>query len=285
MSEAREETSAAPAPQEPPGPPRGRRLPTPLLIAVGLLLVAATIGVAVALFAGDDGEADQSSGTDAPPAVSEPGDDPSSTGAPDGTTTTNTTAPAEPIDGLAVVESGFSDYQGFDGPAGSYGLVLENTTGEPITFFTVQVVVYDTNDTVVGTYHHDVAVVNPGTRLGLGAEIGDPVPDGIGRLDIRAEKGEGGPAPRGAFTVADVSTSSDEFGVYTTFVVSSSFDTELELPHAYTVYRNPAGRIVGGANGLIDVIPPRGRVTGEVTAFDVVPNVARADVYVDAGFG
>jgi hypothetical protein len=32
-------------------------------------------------------------------------------------------------------------------------------------------------------------------------------------------------------------------------------------------------------------IPPGGRVTGEVTAFDVVPDVARADVYVDAGFG
>jgi hypothetical protein len=283
VSEARDETGAAPAPQ-PPGPPRGRRIRTPLIIAVGLLLVAAAIGVAVALFAGDDGEADRSVGTDAPPAVSEPGDGPSSTGAPDGTTT-STTAPAEPIDGLAVVESGFSAYQGFDGPAGSYGLVLENTTGQPITFFTVRVVVYDTNDTVVGTYHHDVAVVNPGTRLGLGAEIGDPLPHGIGRLDVRAEKGEGGPAPQGAFAVADVSMSSDEFGVYTRFVVSSSYDTELELPRAYAVYRNPAGRIVGGANGLIDVIPPHGRVTGEVTAFDVVPNVARADVYVDAGFG
>jgi hypothetical protein len=280
VSEAREETGAAPAPQ-PPGRPPGRRLPTPL-IAVGLLLVAAAIGVAVALVAGDDGEADRSSGGDAPPAVSEPRDGPSSTAAPDRTTTTTT--PAEPVDGLAVVESGFSAYQGFDGPAGSYGLVLENTTGEPITFFTVRVVVYDTNDTVVGTYAHDVAVVNPGTRLGLGAEIGDPLPHGIGRIDIRAEKGEGGPAPGGGFTVADVSTSSDEFGVYTTFAVSSSYDMELQQTHAYAVYRNPAGRIVGGANGLIDVIPPRGRVTGEVTAFDVVPNVARADVYVDAGF-
>jgi hypothetical protein len=284
VSEAREETGAAAA-QQPPGPPPGRRIPTPLLIAAGLLLLAAAIGVAVALFAGDDGGADRSSGTDAPPAVSEPGDGPSRSGARGGTTTTDTTAPAEPIDGLAVVESGFSSYQGFDGPAGSYGLVLENTTGQPITFFTVRVVVYDTNDTVVGTYHHDVAVVNPGTRLGLGAEIGDPVPDGIGRIDIRAEKGDGGPAPPGAFTVADVSTSSDEFGVYTRFVVSSSYDTELELPHAYAVYRNSAGRIVGGANGVIGAIPPGGRVTGEVTAFDVVPDVARADVYVDAGFG
>jgi hypothetical protein len=282
VSEAREETSAAPAPQQPPGPPRGRRIPTPPLIAVGLLLVAAAIGVAVALFAGDDGEADRSAGTDAPPAVSERGEGPSTTGAPDGTTTT--TAPAEPIDGLAVVESGFSAYQGFDGPAGSYGLVLENTTDQPITFFTVRVVVYDPNDTVVGTYHHDVAVVSPGTRLGLGAEIGDSLPHGIGRIDVRAEKGEGRPASRGAFSVDGVSTSSDEFGVYTTFVVASSYDTELQLAHAYAVYRNPAGRIVGGANGLIDRIPPRGRVTGEVTAFDVVPNVARAEVYVDTGF-
>jgi hypothetical protein len=284
MSEAREDSGAAPAPQ-PPGPGR-ERIRTPLIVAVGLLLIAAAIGVVVARVGGDDGDddgdADRSSGADAPPAVSEPGDGPTTTNASDDTTTT--TAAPEPIDGLAVVESGFSTYQGFDGPAGSYGLILENTTGQPITFFAVQVVVYDTNDVVVGTYHHDVAVVNPGARLGLGAEIGDPLPGGIGRLDIRTAKGEGGPAPRGAFTVADVSTSSDEFGVYTTFVVSSSYEVELELPHAYAVYRDPAGRIVGGANGLIDLIPPRGRVNGEVTAFDVVPNVARADVYVDAGF-
>jgi hypothetical protein len=282
VSEAREEAGTAPAAQ-PPGPPGGRRIRPPLVIAAGLLVVAVAIGVAVALFAGDDSEADRSSDADAPPAVSEPGDGPSSTGAPDGTTT-STAAPAEPIAGLAVVESGFSAYQGFDGPAGSYGLVLENTTGQPITFFTVRVVVYDTNDTVVGTYHNGVAVVNPGARLGLGAEIGDPLPHGIGRIEVRAEKGEGKPAPRGVLTVANVATSSDEFGVYTRFVVSSSYDTELEAPHAYAVYRDPAGRIVGGANGRIDVIPPRGRVTGEVTAFDVVPNVARAEVYVDAGF-
>jgi hypothetical protein len=280
MSEAREDSGDAPAPR-PPGPGR-ERIRTPLIVAVGLLLIAAAIGVVVARVVGDDGDADRSSGADAPPAVSEPGDGLTTTGASDDTTTT--TAAPEPIDGLAVTESGFSTYQGFDGPAGSYGLILENTTGQPITFFNVQVVVYDTNDAVVGTYHHDVAVVNPGARLGLGAEIGDPVPGGIGRLDIRTAKGEGGPAPRGSFAVADVSTSSDEFGVYTTFVVSSSYDAELELPHAYAVYRDPAGRIVGGANSLIDLIPPRVPVNGEVTAFDVVPNVARADVYVDAGF-
>jgi hypothetical protein len=282
VSDAGEGSGAAPVPQ-PPSPARRERIPTPAIIAVCMLLIAAAIGVVVARFGGDDGDADRSSGTDAPPAVSEPGDGQAGTGASDDATTT-TTAAAEPIDGLAVVESGFSTYRGFDGPAGSYGLILENTTDQPITFFTVQVVVYDTSDEVVGSYDHDVAVVDPGARLGLGAEIGDPLPNGIGRLAIRTQTGEGGPARPGAFTVADVSTSSDEFGVYTTFVVSSSYGAELELPHAYAVYRDPAGRIVGGATGLIDRIPSRGRVNGEVTAFEVVPNVARADVYVDAGF-
>jgi hypothetical protein len=183
-----------------------------------------------------------------------------------------------------VVDSGFSTYRGFDGPAGSYGLILENRTDKPITHFTVRVVVYDTNDAVVGSYDHDVAVVKPGAKLGLGAEISEPLPDGIGRLDIRTGEGEGGRAPRGNFTVADVSTSSDEFGVYTTFVVSSSYDREFERPHAYAVYRDAAGRIIGGANAPIDVIPPRGRASGEVTAFEVVPKVARAEVYVDPGF-
>jgi hypothetical protein len=256
-----------------------------LIVAAGLLLTAAAVGVIVARFGGDDGDgADPSPGTDAPPAVSEPdGGTTATTDVPSDTTTT-TAGSAETIDGLAVVESGFSTYEGFDGPAGSYGLILENTSDQPITYFAVEVVVYDTNDTVVGSYAHDVAVVNPGATLGLGAEISDPLPDGIGRLDIRTEEGAGDPAPRGAFTVADVSTSSDEFGVYTTFVVSSSYDVEFELSYAYAVYRDTEGRIIGGANGLIDLIPPRGRASGEVTAFEVVPNVARADVYVDPGF-
>jgi hypothetical protein len=271
------------APPPPPGHTRELNR-APVIVAAGLLLTAAAIGVIVARFGGDDGNAtDPSPASDAPPAVSEPGDGTTTSDASDETYST-TAGTAAPIDGLAVVDSGFSTYEGFDGPAGSYGLIVENTSDQPITHFTVQVVVYDTDDTVVGSNDHTVAVVNPGARLGLGAEISDPLPNGIGRLDVRTERAEGDPVPRGAFTVADVSTSSDEFGVYTTFVVSSSYDVEFELSHAYAVYRDAEGQIVGGANGLIDLIPRQGRANGEVTAFEVVPNVARAEVYVDPGF-
>ena len=280
MSDAREGSGGAPP--RPRGPGRRKLNRTPVLVA-GLLLTAAVIGVIVARSGGDGDAAGPSPGTDAPSAASERDDGTTaSSDASDGRT--RTTVGAETIEGLAVVDSGFSTYRGFDGPAGSYGLILENRSDQPITYFTVRVVVYDTNDVVLGSYDHDVAVVKPGAELGLGAEISDPLPDGIGRLDIRTEEGEGDPPPRGIFTVADVSTSSDEFGVYTTFVVSSSYDMEFELPHAYAVYRDAAGRIIGGANGLIDVIPPRGRASGEVTAFEVVPKVARAEVYVDPGF-
>jgi hypothetical protein len=283
VSDAGDESGGGP-PLQPPRPTRRELNRTPVIVAAGLLLTAAAIGVIVARFGGDGGDTvDPSPGTDAPPAVSEP-DDATTTPDASNVTTSTTAGTVEPIGGLAVVDSGFSTYAGFDGPAGSYGVVLENTSDRPITFFTVQVVVYDTNDTVVGSYDHDVAVVNPGARLGLGAEVSDPLPNGIGRLDIRTAEGEGNPAPPGAFTVADVSTSSDEFGVYTTFVVSSSYDVEFELSYAYAVYRDAAGRIIGGANGLIDLIPPRGRANGEVTAFQVVPNVAQAEVYIDPGF-
>ena len=65
--------------------------------------------------------------------------------------------------------------------------------------------------------------------------------------------------------------------------MSSSYAVEFELSYAYAVYRDAVGKIVGGANGLVDLIPPGGRSTGEVTAFEVVPNVAQAEVYVDPG--
>ena len=275
--------SGGPLPPSPPAPARRELNRAPVIVAAGLLLTAAAIGVIVARFGDDDGDAaSPSPGTDAPPAVSEQDRGTTATSGSNGTTTT--TAGTEPIEGLAVVDSGFSTYEGFDGPAGSYGLILENRSDRPINYLAVQVVVYDTNDTVVGSYDHTVAVVSPGARLGLGAEISDPLPNGIGRIDIRTEGREGEPVPSGTFSVADVSTSSDEFGVYTTFVVSSSYAVEFELTPAYAVYRDAAGRIVGGASGLIDLIPPGGRANGEVTAFAVVPNVARAEVYVDPGF-
>jgi hypothetical protein len=283
VSDAPDGSGDAPPPSAP-GPPARQLNRTPVIVAAGLLLTAVVVGVIVARSGGDDGQAaDPSPGTGAPPPVSEPDDGTTGTNdAPDATTTT-TTGPREPVAGLEVVDSGFSSYAGFDGPAGSYGLILENKGDQPATNFAVRVVVYDTNDAVVGSYLHDVVVVNPGARLGLGAEVSDPLPNGIGRLDVRTEEGRGDPVPQGTFTVANVSTSSDEFGVYTTFVVSSSYDVEFERSRAYAVYRDAAGKIIGGATGLIDLIPPRGRAMGEVTAFAVVPNVARADVYVDPG--
>jgi hypothetical protein len=279
MSDAAEGSGGPPPPQSP--DPTSRKLNrTPFIVAAGVLLAAA-IGVIVARCGGEGDDAGTSRGTDAPPAASGP-DDATTTDPSNGTTAT-TAGAGEPVAGLTVVDSGFSTYRGFDGPAGSYGLILENTSDQPITHVTVRVDVYDTDDAVVGSYDHPIAVVNPGARLGLGAEISDPMPNGIGRLDIRTEDGEGGSVPSGAFTLADVATSSDEFGVYTTFVVASSYDVGFERSRAYAVYRDTTNRIVGGANGLVDLIPPRGRANGEVTAFAVVPDVARAEVYVDPG--
>lgn len=257
-----------------------------MIVALGVLLTAAAIGLLVARLGDDDGEGDSgpSPVTEAPPAVTDARDDPTTTADAAADDTTTTTAPRETIAGLEVVDSGFSTYEGFDGQVGSYGLVLENTTDQPITNFTVEVVIYDTTDAVISSDPHAVAVVNPGVRLGLGAEVAGPLPNGIGRLDIQVEEGTGGPVPQGGFTITDVSTSSDEFGIYTAFVVSSTYEVELELPYAYAVYRNAAGQIIGGANGFVDVIPARGRANGEVTSFEVVPNVALAEVYVDPGF-
>jgi hypothetical protein len=284
VSDAPDGPGDAPPPA-PPGIPATRRTlnRTPLLVALGLLLAATAVGLILALLAGDDGKAaEPSPGTRVSAPVSEPDDGPTTTTEAPGTTGT-TTRLSQAVDGLEVVDSGFSTYEGVDGPAGSYGLILENTSDKAVTHSTVRVVVHDTNDTVVASHDHDVAVVSPGGRLGLGSEVGDPLAHGIGRLEVLTVEGGGGPVPQGALTASEVSTSSDEFGVYTTFVVSSSYDVELARPHAYAVYRNAAGKIVGGANGVIDPIPPRGRAKGAVTAFAVVPDVARVDVYVDPG--
>jgi hypothetical protein len=276
-------TDAPPGQGDRPSPPgqdaSGGVDRTPVIVALGVLLMAIVVGLIAARLGDDDGTADPSSSTEPPPAVTDPSGD--ATTEPPSTVGTTSTVAGAATEGVEIVDRGFSTYEAVDGLAGSYGVVLENVGGEPIRDFAVEVVVHDTTDAVASSDRFVVGGLQPGARLGLGAEVADSLPHRIGRLDVRVEAGTSGPLPEGAFTVSNVSTSSDEFGMYTRFLVSSSYQAEFAAPLACAVYRDAGGRIVGGASGLVDRIPPRGRANGEVSSFTVVPNAARAEVYVD----
>jgi hypothetical protein len=271
------------APGGPPGPGQNR---TPLFIALGALAAVALIGLIVVISSGggDDDDAPHrnrpvtthATTTDAPTTES-PGPTDTSDPGTGGPTVQGTTDVGQ----LALVDQGFS----VSDDGGSYGIVIANNGTETVTNFEVQVAVYDNNNTVVTTDHHLVAKLGPAEQLGIGYDIlTDDAANGVGRLDVQFEEGFGDSVPEGAFSISEVSTSTDEFSTETTFVVTSTYAQDLDSPYAYVIYRDAAGKIIGGTYGFVDMIPANGRASGTLTSFDPVDGVATSEVYVDAGF-
>jgi hypothetical protein len=259
-----------------------------LFIALGALAAVALIGLILVISSGggDDDEPHRrrpvpttpsTPTTDAPTTEA---DDPTATGsdpATDGPTVQGTTDVSQ----LALVDQGFS----VSDDGGSYGIVIANNGTETVTNFEVQVAVYDPSNTVVTTDTHLVAKLGPAEQLGIGYDIlTDDAANGVGRLEVEFEEGYGDTVPDGAFSISEVATSTDEFSTETTFVVTSTYAQDLDSPYAYVIYRDSAGKIIGGTYGFVDMIPANGRASGTLTSFDPVDGVATSEVDVDAGF-
>ena len=248
---------------------------TPLYIAIGAVAVALIVIIAVVLSGGDDNDDPTTSPTTDPPVTQ---DDPADTTA---TTTdpgsgSGTGSGSTAVDGLEVTDSGFSNT--------SYGFVITNSAGEARVNFTVDVAIYDTSDTVISNDTHSVGRINAGESLGIGYDITDEVPGGVGRLEFSFEEGFEATAPEGSFAVSEVSTQTDEYSTETTFNVSSTYQIDLETTYAYAIYRNGSGQIIGGTYGFVDLVPAGGQARGTITSFEPVEGVATTDVYVDQGY-
>ena len=272
-------------PAGPPGPygaPSGPQAPgsgqnkTPLYIAIGAVAVALVVILVVVLSGGgDDDEPTTSPTTEQPPTTEDPsggGTSPPTTEAGSGGSTSGSAA----VDGLEVTDSGASNT--------GYGFIIENTSDEARVNFTVDVAIYDTNDTVITNDSHSVGRINAGESLGIGYDIVDEIPGGVGRLEFSFEEGYEDSAPEGSFTVSGVSTQTDEYSTETTFTVASSYEIDLETTYAYAIYRDSAGAIIGGTYGFVDLIPAGGQAAGTVTSYEPVAGVATTDVYVDQGY-
>jgi hypothetical protein len=270
---------AAPAgsygvPSGPQAPGSGQNK-APLYVAIGAVAVVLIVIIAVVVSSGGDDDDPTTSPTtqQTPTSAGDPG------------TTAATTDPgsgggggsgSSAVDGLEVTDSGFSNT--------SYGFVITNSAGEARVNFTVDVAIYDTNDTVISNDTHSVGRINAGESLGIGYDITDEVPGGVGRLEFSFEEGYSDSAPEGSFAVSEVSTQTDEFSTETSFTVSSTYQIDLETTYAYAIYRNSSGQIIGGTYGFVDLVPAGGQARGSITSFEPVEGVAATDVYVDQGY-
>jgi hypothetical protein len=270
----------------PPGPPGpGQQNKTPLYVAIGVVATIALVALIVMLTGGDD---DDPAGPDNPPIT-----DPRTPTTATVETVDDPSGPDDPPSGDAtveVVETGFSNFTGgLDERSGAYGFVVENTGDGLATDIQISVSAYDAGGTALASASHTVYVLRPGEQMGIGDEFfGTTLSGEIDSIDVQvsepSEYGADDVPTEGALTAEGITTRADEYSLSTTFTAKSTYGQQIDYPSAYAIYRDADGNIVGGSRGSLDFLPANGSAAGEVTSWDVIPNVATTEIYLDPGY-
>jgi hypothetical protein len=266
--------------------PPGQQNKTPLYIAIGVVVAAALVGLIVVLTSGGDDnetagsttttEATATTDSPAPTDSPEPTDEPAPSGA--GT--------------VEVVDKGFSPVMGgidANERSAAYGFIIENTGDELVTDISINVSAFDAEGTALANASHTVNVLRPGQRMGLGDEFyGENFPADV--ADLQVQVGEpsnysvGNVPESGELTAEGITSNTTEYGVETTFTANSTYEQQVDSPVVYAIYRNAEGEIIGGSYTYMDFIPAGGSVAGSVESYEVIPNVAETEVYLDTGY-
>jgi hypothetical protein len=267
-------------------PPGGGQNRTPLFVALGVVAVAALLGVGLVVAGGGDDD-DDPTPSSIETATTSPDDTTGTTG-PDSTSEPN--EPSEPgsAEDIEVVETGFTNFvaQYDEVNHVSYGYVLENTGDEPVSNIEVTVTLKDGDGTVVSSDTDTIYLIQPGAKVGLGDEPYEEIAE-VAEMEVQASvPSYTEPAEElGEITAGDISTTEDS-SWKTTFTATSTYEVQLDGPYAYVIYRNTAGDIVGGSYGFMNVVEAGGSTSGEVTSYEPIPGVdpAKTEVYVDPGY-
>lgn len=280
-------------------PPAAGQNRTPLIVALGIVVALAVVGIALTTSDGDGGPPDPAS---AASSTTQGGDTGSSTSAPAGDGEMERPDLSEPTEGgIEVVEQGFSvtlDTPTRTTPYVSFGVVLENTSDRQANGVSVEVDLLDAAGAVIHTERAGSVKVRPGETFGIGSTICLPTTDvldcatGPEPVDIEVRhrvitwtdpNDEGPITVEGVSTTVDPGASGDE--MVTTFEATSPYQEQLGGPTPFAIYRNASGDIVGGDQGYLGFIPPGGTVAGDVTTTYAVADVdaTRTEVYVDRG--
>jgi len=234
---------------------------------------------------GDDDEPSTSPTTQsAPTTEADPGSGPVSP-------PTTDDGPSSGSSTVEVVESGFSNFMGGfdqDEKSASYGFIVENTGDETATDVTINVSAFDANGGALASASHTVYVLRPGQKMGLGDEFyGENFPSDVARIDVQvSEPSEFATEvpDEGELSAEGITTSADDYGVSTNFTVVSTFAQQIDSPYAYAVYRDGSGTIIGGSYDILDFVPANGSIAGQVNSYELIPNIATTEIYVDTGW-
>lgn len=259
-------------------------------LAVGLALAVAACGSPNTAAVSDG--SDPSASAD-PTATERPTPEPTATATP--RPTPRPTPTPDPREDVAVVDYGYSTWQGEydDGARLSWAVVIENPNPDTqwvATRIDVRVSFFDAGGGVITTATDTVALVLPGQQaavVGSDSPFSNPDLGLIESMDVRLgqpswEEADG---PVGAFEVSGIQIRTGQFGDATvTGQVSSTFADEIEDAYATAVYRDAAGAVIGGDFTFIEFIPSGESTPFEISGFGTPPGTSSADVYVTFSF-
>ena len=199
---------------------------------------------------------------------------------------------APPDNQLDVTDQGFGVVD-VDGTVnGSYGFVVENTTGADITDLSYSVEFYNDEcqalSGIVDTVVNDREVIRPGQEIVVGHEFYVPAVqltvEDFADVEMVVvawpnDSLDRGPAPDGEVTVRGITSEAAGGEVTTSFTVSSSYATNLQSLTVYLVYLDAQGGIVGGGHNFFVgadftddfvVVPAGGSAPLSITTSDAV---------------
>jgi hypothetical protein len=271
----------------PAGPPPGAQNRTPLYVAIGVVVAVAIVGLIIVLTSGDDGDDERTDRPDPRPSTTEEAPDP--TGSPEPTEDDD---PPSDSGTVEVVEVGWSNFMGgFDRDelSASYGFIVENTGDETVTDIQVSVSAYDANGTALATASHTIYMLRPGQKMGIGDEFfGENLTAEVADVQVNVSEPENWSLSdipeEGVLEAEGVTTTTSDYDVTTTFTIRSTFDQQISSPYGYAIYRDASGNIIGGSTGYLNFVPAGGTTAGEITSWEVIPNIASTEVYIDVGF-
>jgi hypothetical protein len=239
-----------------------------------LAVIVVVIGVALAgAFAVSAGESDDDGGggdaSGPPPAPGMPGAGEGSAGEGDGD--------------LKVVEQGFSNYTLDTGEdTSAYGFVVENAGDDIYNDAFIEVAAYSPSEKVIWEEEFRTGLLRPGERIGFGDELWtSDVTQPIAKLGVRfPDDGDYkiDDPPDGAYATGDPTTEIGVLGHVTTFAISRTYEGAVgELAVAGAVYRDSAGKIIGGAAAQVTFSGDE--AAGELQTYTAIPGVAATEVF------
>jgi len=195
---------------------------------------------------------------------------------------TPTPAPDAVVD---VVETGFTIEDG----RGSWAVILNNQSSREIaTNLLVSVTLFDAGDGVVGTENGSIDGLFPGQTGAVTGPLFDVEDPASMEVNISVGDWRDSEGESSGLTIEGVRTRESDFGgLVTTATLSSSYDEDLSAVRVDGVYRDAAGKILGGDLTYVQTLPAGGRSGIEIDSLSSgqwQDRVERVELYASVPF-